>query len=72
MKKYENGKVRITTAISDHCDQNGNGHPDKCLTIAKEVFPDIPWQFVDLRDGRRVFEAYVEPSVAKTHEMETS
>jgi hypothetical protein len=67
----QNEKVRITTAISDHCGQNGQGHPGKCLKITQEIFPNIPWQFVGLEEDRCVFEAYVEPSIAEAYEQET-
>ncbi len=72
MKQHGSRKLRITTAISDHCDKNEQGHPDKCLKIIQQIFPNIPWQFVALEDNRCVFDAYVEPSVAEVYGQETS
>ena len=69
MKQYENKRVRITTSISDHCGQNEQGHPDQCLQITQAVFPNIPWQFMERRDDRCLFEAYVEPSIAVRRQL---
>lgn len=58
------GKVKITTSVSHHC-QEPSGSPDQCLKIAGEVFPGIPWIFIETQEDCCLFEALVDGETAK-------